>query len=43
MGDERSVFVSHSWHDDREGKWAALEPWAVNIKEKRGASPLLDN
>lgn len=33
--------MSHSWHDDREGKWAALEPWAVNIKEKRGASPLL--
>ncbi|EOD07067.1 hypothetical protein EMIHUDRAFT_198333 [Emiliania huxleyi CCMP1516] len=38
---EFSVFVSHSWHDSREGKWAALQQWAKSDTEERGTAPLL--
>ena len=41
MGDERSVFVSHSWHDDRPAKWDALREWAEHERAQRGAEPLL--
>ena len=41
LGAEFSVYVSHSWHDSREGKWAALKRWAERDTEVRGSAPLL--
>ena len=41
LGAEFSVFVSHSWHDSREGKWAALQQWAESDTAERGTAPLL--
>ena len=41
LGAEHSVFVSHSWHDSREGKWAALKRWAERDTAERGTAPLL--
>ncbi|EOD27613.1 hypothetical protein EMIHUDRAFT_235468 [Emiliania huxleyi CCMP1516] len=38
---ESSVFVSHSWHDSREGKFAALQRWAEGDTAERGTAPLL--
>ena len=41
LGAPRSVFVSHSWHDPREAKWAALRAWAERYEAEHGAPPLL--
>ena len=41
LGNERSVFVSHSWHDSRAEKWNALRAWARHEKAQRGEEPLL--
>ena len=41
LGAEHSVFVSHSWHDSREGKWAALKRWMERETAERGTAPLL--
>jgi hypothetical protein len=31
-----AVFVSHSWHDDFESKWAGLERIAERFKDDHG-------
>ena len=36
LGDERSVFVSHSWHDGRQAKWEALKAWGEHERECEG-------
>jgi hypothetical protein len=36
LGVERSVFVSHSHHDEREKKWLALKRWA-----EKGTTPIM--
>ena len=41
LGAPRSVFVSHSWHDSREAKWAALRAWAARYEAEHGAPPML--
>mmetsp|Transcript_48481 Transcript_48481/g.155902 ORF Transcript_48481/g.155902 Transcript_48481/m.155902 type:complete len:206 (+) Transcript_48481:2379-2996(+) len=41
LGAESSVFVSHSWHDSRQGKWAVLKRWAERDTAERGTAPLL--
>jgi hypothetical protein len=34
-------FVSHSWHDDGEAKYRALEHVALEFKRKRGRCPFV--
>ena len=41
LGAPNSVFVSHSWHDPREAKWAALRAWTARYEAERGAAPML--
>ena len=33
--------MSHSWHDPREAKWAALRAWAERYEAEHGALPML--
>lgn len=35
------AFVSHSWHDPAEAKWAALCAWGIQFRAKHGRAPLL--
>ena len=30
------AFISHSWHDDPEKKWVALQAWRDNFKKAHG-------
>jgi len=39
LGEVDSVFVSHSWHDNREAKYTALEQWAVDWQVRTGSQP----
>lgn len=32
-------FISHSWHDDTEEKWAALQEWRRSFTEREGREP----
>ena len=41
LGALNSVFASHSWHDSRRSKWAALREWAARYETEHGAPPLL--
>ena len=34
-----SAFVSHSWHDSAESKWAALQKWRIEYKLRTGKEP----
>lgn len=36
---ECDAFVSHSWHDDADAKWAALQAWRLNFVEREGREP----
>ena len=36
-----SAFVSHSWHDNAESKWAALQTWRNKYKTRTGKEPTL--
>mmetsp|Transcript_25903 Transcript_25903/g.83146 ORF Transcript_25903/g.83146 Transcript_25903/m.83146 type:complete len:245 (-) Transcript_25903:726-1460(-) len=38
---EVDVFVSHSWHDSGEAKWAMLCRWAEHFEERHGREPLI--
>eukprot|EP00927_Polykrikos_kofoidii_P066479 TRINITY_DN6207_c0_g1_i11.p1 TRINITY_DN6207_c0_g1~~TRINITY_DN6207_c0_g1_i11.p1 ORF type:complete len:581 (-),score=42.35 TRINITY_DN6207_c0_g1_i11:37-1779(-) len=38
---ECDMFFSHSWHDDFELKWKALESWCEDFTWKKGRSPRL--
>jgi len=33
------AFVSHSWHDDADSKWAALQEWRDDFVLERGREP----
>jgi len=33
------AFLSHSWHDDPEAKWAALCDWSKEFQKEHGRSP----
>jgi hypothetical protein len=35
------AFLSHSWHDEAEAKWAALQKWRANFKKAHAREPLL--
>ena len=35
------AFTSHSWHDDGDAKWAALQAWAMRFEKAKGRSPML--
>merc|ERR1719433_2254780 len=37
---EIDVFVSHSWHDDPDAKWQALQAWRVDFKARFKREPL---
>merc|ERR1712224_527854 len=39
MGGECDAFLSHSWHDDPEAKWAALQQWRGAFFERHGREP----
>lgn len=30
------AFISHSWHDEPEGKWAALQAWGDDFRARNG-------
>jgi len=36
---EIDAFISHSWHDDVEAKWAALQTWRRNFRAQHGREP----
>lgn len=38
---ECDAFLSHSWHDDAQIKWAVLEAWCENFKLTHGREPTL--
>merc|ERR1712232_1249594 len=38
---ECDAFLSHSWHDDAELKWSALEAWCEESRNAYGRSPNL--
>jgi len=38
---EIDAFVSHSWHDDINAKWEALQEWIHHFRAKRGRDPVL--
>jgi hypothetical protein len=39
---QADAFVSHSWHDDAQTKWATLQKWREEFKQKhRGREPKL--
>jgi len=33
------AFVSHSWHDDPEAKWVAIQEWRESFKSRYGREP----
>ena len=33
--------LSHSWHDDPEQKWRALQRWSLKFEERHGRTPVL--
>ena len=35
------AFVSHSWHDDPDGKWEALSAWCAAFEAEHGREPRL--
>ena len=35
------AFMSHSWHDDDDAKWAALDAWAARFEAEHKHSPML--
>jgi len=35
------AFVSHSWSDDAEAKWAAIQEWREDFKKAHGREPLV--
>jgi hypothetical protein len=35
------AFISHSWHDDPDAKWAALQAWRASFVQERGREPRL--
>ena len=35
------AFLSHSWHDDPDAKWAALEGWVGRFEAEHKRSPML--
>lgn len=35
------AFISHSWHDDAEAKWQALQRWRFDFVAKAGREPLI--
>jgi hypothetical protein len=35
------AFLSHSWYDDLEQKWEALQRWAKNFEREQGREPTL--
>lgn len=38
---EADAFVSHSWHDDAEEKWDALQAWIKEFRRSKKRDPLL--
>lgn len=38
---EADAFFSHSWQDDPELKWAAMQQWRETFKQKNGREPKL--
>jgi len=36
---ECDAFVSHSWHDDADAKWAALQRWRQTFVDQNGREP----
>eukprot|EP00931_Biecheleriopsis_adriatica_P020490 TRINITY_DN13679_c0_g2_i15.p1 TRINITY_DN13679_c0_g2~~TRINITY_DN13679_c0_g2_i15.p1 ORF type:complete len:638 (+),score=71.08 TRINITY_DN13679_c0_g2_i15:82-1995(+) len=38
---ECDVFLSHSWHDDKDAKWAELSRWCEDFRLDHGRSPTL--
>jgi len=36
---ECDAFISHSWHDDAEAKWAALQEWRSKFVSLHGREP----
>eukprot|EP00443_Scrippsiella_acuminata_P113341 CAMPEP_0115757900 /NCGR_PEP_ID=MMETSP0272-20121206/98660_1 /TAXON_ID=71861 /ORGANISM="Scrippsiella trochoidea, Strain CCMP3099" /LENGTH=429 /DNA_ID=CAMNT_0003203425 /DNA_START=99 /DNA_END=1388 /DNA_ORIENTATION=+ len=35
------AFVSHSWHDNPEAKWAVLQAWRVQFLQAHGREPMV--
>lgn len=35
------AFISHSWHDNAEKKWKALQGWVAEFKRQKGREPRL--
>ncbi len=35
------TFLSHSWHDDKEQKWAALQRWCQTFEQRQGRAAQL--
>lgn len=35
------AFVSHSWHDDPEAKWVAIQEWRESFKSRYGREPTI--
>lgn len=33
------AFLSHSWHDALEPKWAAIDQWAIDFEGTHGGQP----
>eukprot|EP00449_Zooxanthella_nutricula_P006326 CAMPEP_0198509496 /NCGR_PEP_ID=MMETSP1462-20131121/13598_1 /TAXON_ID=1333877 /ORGANISM="Brandtodinium nutriculum, Strain RCC3387" /LENGTH=546 /DNA_ID=CAMNT_0044238805 /DNA_START=1 /DNA_END=1642 /DNA_ORIENTATION=+ len=33
------AFISHSWHDNAEAKWAAMQSWRTDFVQTRGREP----
>eukprot|EP00928_Gymnodinium_smaydae_P072513 TRINITY_DN55865_c0_g1_i1.p1 TRINITY_DN55865_c0_g1~~TRINITY_DN55865_c0_g1_i1.p1 ORF type:complete len:541 (+),score=103.33 TRINITY_DN55865_c0_g1_i1:40-1623(+) len=36
---EIDAFISHSWHDDPDAKWEALQAWRQDFKKRHGREP----
>lgn len=36
---EVDAFISHSWHDDADAKWRALQGWREDFKDMHGREP----
>jgi len=35
------AFISHSWHDDSESKWKALQAWRSEFRMAKGREPVI--
>jgi hypothetical protein len=33
------AFISHSWHDDPDAKWEALQTWRIHFRDTHGREP----